>query len=188
MGFAANWAELGACSISPERFPLAWSCVVHVPLHLLASTAERSCACRILRSAWEGGLSPSGTAAEPGELGTGGFGAQGLLLGRIPSQQGEKISEGNQLFLSNLTFETSRNISCRVIAPSVPGLEQSKQVAVAVQGKNRHVCGHAALPEGVPSCPASAPFPSESHGCLMCPSHREAADRRHQLPAVRAAG
>ncbi|NXE82790.1 MUC18 protein, partial [Cochlearius cochlearius] len=53
--------------------------------------------------------------------------------------KGRKISEGNQLFLSNLTFETSSNFSCRVIAPSVPGLEQSEQVAVAVQGKPRIV-------------------------------------------------
>ncbi|NXE16287.1 MUC18 protein, partial [Lophotis ruficrista] len=53
--------------------------------------------------------------------------------------KGRKIAEGNQLFLSNLTFETSSNFSCKVIAPSVPGLEQSKQVAVAVQGKPRIV-------------------------------------------------
>uniref|UniRef100_A0A8C4UK04 Melanoma cell adhesion molecule n=1 Tax=Falco tinnunculus TaxID=100819 RepID=A0A8C4UK04_FALTI len=53
--------------------------------------------------------------------------------------KGKKVAEGNQLFLSNLTFETSRNFSCKVIAPSVPGLEQSKQVAVAVQGKPRIV-------------------------------------------------
>ncbi|NXK14842.1 MUC18 protein, partial [Herpetotheres cachinnans] len=52
---------------------------------------------------------------------------------------GRKVAEGNQLFLSNLTFETSSNFSCEVIAPSVPGLEQSKQVAVAVQGKPRIV-------------------------------------------------
>ncbi|KAM6043405.1 cell surface glycoprotein MUC18 isoform 3-T3 [Chlamydotis macqueenii] len=54
-------------------------------------------------------------------------------------EKGRKIAEGNQLFLSNLTFETSSNFSCKVIAPSVPGLEQSKQVAVAVQGKPRIV-------------------------------------------------
>ncbi|NXD88310.1 MUC18 protein, partial [Halcyon senegalensis] len=53
--------------------------------------------------------------------------------------KGKKVAEGNQLFLSNLTFETSSNFSCKVIAPSVPGLEQSKQVAVAVQGKPRIV-------------------------------------------------
>ncbi|NWX52443.1 MUC18 protein, partial [Steatornis caripensis] len=54
-------------------------------------------------------------------------------------EKGRKVAEGNKLFLSNLTFETSSNFSCRVIAPSVPGLEQSKQVAVAVQGKPRIV-------------------------------------------------
>ncbi|NXW94687.1 MUC18 protein, partial [Alopecoenas beccarii] len=53
--------------------------------------------------------------------------------------KGRKVAEGNQLFLSNLTFETSSNFSCKVIAPSVPGLEQSKQVAVTVQGKPRIV-------------------------------------------------
>ncbi|NXF36464.1 MUC18 protein, partial [Nyctibius bracteatus] len=54
-------------------------------------------------------------------------------------EKGTKVAEGNQLFLSNLTFETSSNFSCKVVAPSVPGLEQSKQVAVAVQGKPRIV-------------------------------------------------
>ncbi|XP_074018475.1 cell surface glycoprotein MUC18 isoform X1 [Numenius arquata] len=54
-------------------------------------------------------------------------------------EKGRKVAEGNQLFLSNLTFETSSNFSCKVIARSVPGLEQSKQVAVAVQGKPRIV-------------------------------------------------
>ncbi|NXP20732.1 MUC18 protein, partial [Scytalopus superciliaris] len=54
-------------------------------------------------------------------------------------EKGKKVAEGNQLFLSNLTFETSNNFSCRVLAPSVPGLEQSKQVSVAVQGKPRIV-------------------------------------------------
>lgn len=93
------------------------------------------------------GLGPFGTAADPGELGAERPGAWGSLLGGIPSQQGRKVGEGNQLFLSNLTFETSSNFSCKVIAPSVPGLEQSKQVAVAVHGKNWRVCGHAALPE-----------------------------------------
>ncbi|NXG78860.1 MUC18 protein, partial [Baryphthengus martii] len=53
--------------------------------------------------------------------------------------KGRKVAEGNQLFLNNLTFETSSNFSCKVMAPSVPGLEQSKQVAVAVQGKPRIV-------------------------------------------------
>ncbi|NWU91641.1 MUC18 protein, partial [Upupa epops] len=53
--------------------------------------------------------------------------------------KGKKVADGNQLFLKNLTFETSSNFSCRVLAPSVPGLEQSKQVAVAVQGKPRIV-------------------------------------------------
>ncbi|XP_054032111.1 cell surface glycoprotein MUC18 [Dryobates pubescens] len=54
-------------------------------------------------------------------------------------EKGRKVAEGNQLFLSNLTFETSSNFSCKVVAPSVPGLERSKQVAVAVQGKPRIV-------------------------------------------------
>ncbi|NXE99575.1 MUC18 protein, partial [Menura novaehollandiae] len=54
-------------------------------------------------------------------------------------EKGRKVAEGNQLFLSNLTFETSNNFSCKVMAPSVPGLEQSKQVSVAVQGKPRIV-------------------------------------------------
>uniref|UniRef100_A0A8C3QV73 Melanoma cell adhesion molecule n=1 Tax=Cyanoderma ruficeps TaxID=181631 RepID=A0A8C3QV73_9PASS len=55
------------------------------------------------------------------------------------NEQGEKLKEGNQLFLSNLTFETSNTFSCRVMAPSVPGLEQSKKVSVAVEGKPRIV-------------------------------------------------
>ncbi|XP_035201775.1 cell surface glycoprotein MUC18 [Oxyura jamaicensis] len=54
-------------------------------------------------------------------------------------ERGRKVAEGNQLLLRNLTFETSSNFSCRVVARSVPGLEQSKQVAVAVQGKPRIV-------------------------------------------------
>ncbi|NWS10336.1 MUC18 protein, partial [Pachyramphus minor] len=54
-------------------------------------------------------------------------------------EKGRKVAEGNQLFLSNLTFETSNNFSCKVMAPSVPGLEQSEQVSVAVQGKPRIV-------------------------------------------------
>ncbi|NXG26544.1 MUC18 protein, partial [Grallaria varia] len=54
-------------------------------------------------------------------------------------EKGKKVAEGNQLFLSNLTFETPNNFSCKVVAPSVPGLEQSKQVSVAVQGKPRIV-------------------------------------------------
>ncbi|XP_021231644.1 cell surface glycoprotein MUC18 isoform X2 [Numida meleagris] len=53
--------------------------------------------------------------------------------------KGKKMVEGKQLLLSNLTFENSGNFSCRVQARSVPGLEQSKQVAVAVQGKPRIV-------------------------------------------------
>ncbi|NXF88098.1 MUC18 protein, partial [Eubucco bourcierii] len=54
-------------------------------------------------------------------------------------EKGRKIAEGNQLFLSNLTLETSGNFICKVVAPSVPGLEQSEQVAVAVEGKPRIV-------------------------------------------------
>ncbi|NXG42837.1 MUC18 protein, partial [Psilopogon haemacephalus] len=54
-------------------------------------------------------------------------------------QKGRKVGEGNQLFLSNLTFETPNNFICKVMAPSVPGLEQSKQVAVTVEDKPRIV-------------------------------------------------
>ncbi|NWI44033.1 MUC18 protein, partial [Picathartes gymnocephalus] len=54
-------------------------------------------------------------------------------------EKGKKVAEGNQLFLRNLTFETSNTFSCKVMAPSVPGLEQSKQVSVAVEGKPRIV-------------------------------------------------
>ncbi|NXJ07171.1 MUC18 protein, partial [Odontophorus gujanensis] len=53
--------------------------------------------------------------------------------------RGRKVAEGNQLLLNNLTFETSSNFSCKVQARNVPGLEQSKQVAVAVEGKPRIV-------------------------------------------------
>ncbi|XP_059723064.1 cell surface glycoprotein MUC18 isoform X1 [Haemorhous mexicanus] len=53
--------------------------------------------------------------------------------------KGKKLVEGNQLFLSNLTFEKSNTFSCKVMAPSVPGLEQSKKVSVAVEGKPRIV-------------------------------------------------
>ncbi|NWX32739.1 MUC18 protein, partial [Notiomystis cincta] len=53
--------------------------------------------------------------------------------------KGESVAEGNQLFLSNLTFETSNTFSCKVTAPSVPGLERSKQVSLAVEGKPRIV-------------------------------------------------
>ncbi|XP_050179172.1 cell surface glycoprotein MUC18 isoform X2 [Myiozetetes cayanensis] len=54
-------------------------------------------------------------------------------------KKGRMVAEGKQLTLKNLTFETSNNFSCKVVAPSVPGLEQSKQVSVAVQGKPRIV-------------------------------------------------
>ncbi|NXG36817.1 MUC18 protein, partial [Dromaius novaehollandiae] len=53
--------------------------------------------------------------------------------------KGRKVAEGKQLLLSNLTFETSSNFSCKVTAHSVPGLEKSKQVAVPVEGKPRIV-------------------------------------------------
>ena len=56
------------------------------------------------------------------------------MAGGLPSQRGRKVAEGNQLFLSNLTFETSDNFSCKVVAPSVPGLEQSKQVSMVRAG------------------------------------------------------
>ncbi|KAM4885567.1 cell surface glycoprotein MUC18 [Sylvia borin] len=54
-------------------------------------------------------------------------------------ENGTKLKEGNQLFVSNLTFEKSNTFSCRVTAPSVPGLEQSKKVSLAVEGKPRIV-------------------------------------------------
>ncbi|NXI34851.1 MUC18 protein, partial [Galbula dea] len=54
-------------------------------------------------------------------------------------EKGRKVAEGKQLFLRNLTFETASNFSCKVMAPSVPGLEQSKQVAVTVEGMPRIV-------------------------------------------------
>ncbi|NWH91447.1 MUC18 protein, partial [Aegithalos caudatus] len=54
-------------------------------------------------------------------------------------EKGKKLVEGNQLLLKNLSFETSKTYSCKVIAPSVPGLEQSKKVSVAVEGKPRIV-------------------------------------------------
>ncbi|NWX65086.1 MUC18 protein, partial [Promerops cafer] len=54
-------------------------------------------------------------------------------------EKGRKLVEGNELFLRNLTFETSNTFSCKVMAPSVPGLEQSKKVSVAVEGKPRIV-------------------------------------------------
>ncbi|NXH54409.1 MUC18 protein, partial [Rhabdornis inornatus] len=54
-------------------------------------------------------------------------------------EKGKKLAEGSQIFLNNLTFETSNTFSCTVMAPSVPGLEQSKKVSVAVEGKPRIV-------------------------------------------------
>lgn len=110
--------------------------------HSVASAARRSRACSPRRCAEEGGLSRSGTAAE---LGAGRRSA--WHSGGRSFQQGRKVEDGHQLLLSNLTFETSSNFSCRVMAPSVPGLEQSKQVAVTVQGKNRRVCGCDTPPE-----------------------------------------
>ncbi|XP_030920312.1 cell surface glycoprotein MUC18 [Geospiza fortis] len=53
--------------------------------------------------------------------------------------KGKKVGEGNQLLVKNLTFEKSNTFSCKVMAPSVPGLEQSKKVSVAVEGKPRIV-------------------------------------------------
>ncbi|NXL73603.1 MUC18 protein, partial [Leptocoma aspasia] len=54
-------------------------------------------------------------------------------------ETGKELVKGNQLFLRNLTFETSNTFSCKVVAPSVPGLEQSKKVSLAVEGKPRIV-------------------------------------------------
>ncbi|NXH41386.1 MUC18 protein, partial [Dicaeum eximium] len=54
-------------------------------------------------------------------------------------EKGRKVAEGSQLVLRNLTFETPNTFSCKVMAPSVPGLEQSKKVSLAVEGKPRIV-------------------------------------------------
>ncbi|NWT57669.1 MUC18 protein, partial [Erythrocercus mccallii] len=54
-------------------------------------------------------------------------------------EQGTMMGEGNQLVLRNLTFETPNTFCCKVMAPSVPGLEQSKNLSVAVRGKPRIV-------------------------------------------------
>ncbi|XP_063034431.1 cell surface glycoprotein MUC18 isoform X1 [Melospiza melodia melodia] len=53
--------------------------------------------------------------------------------------KGKKLVEGNQLLVKNVTFEKSNTFSCKVMAPSVPGLEQSKKVSVAVEDKPRIV-------------------------------------------------
>uniref|UniRef100_U3JUA2 Melanoma cell adhesion molecule n=1 Tax=Ficedula albicollis TaxID=59894 RepID=U3JUA2_FICAL len=55
------------------------------------------------------------------------------------NEKGEMVGNGRQLTLNNVSFETSNTFSCKVMAPSVPGLEQSKKVSVAVQGKPRIV-------------------------------------------------
>ncbi|XP_051494399.1 cell surface glycoprotein MUC18 isoform X2 [Apus apus] len=55
------------------------------------------------------------------------------------NEKNVNVGEGNELVLKNLTFETSGNFSCKVTAPSVQGLEQTQQVAVAVHGKPRIV-------------------------------------------------
>ncbi|NXR49752.1 MUC18 protein, partial [Hippolais icterina] len=54
-------------------------------------------------------------------------------------EKGKMLVEGNRLVLKNVTFENSNTFSCKVMAPSVPGLEQSKKVSLAVQGKPRIV-------------------------------------------------
>ncbi|NXK63865.1 MUC18 protein, partial [Sylvietta virens] len=54
-------------------------------------------------------------------------------------EKGKKLVDGSQLFLKNLTFESPSTFSCKVMAPSVPGLEQSKKVSVAVEGEPRIV-------------------------------------------------
>ncbi|XP_057897151.1 cell surface glycoprotein MUC18 isoform X1 [Melospiza georgiana] len=53
--------------------------------------------------------------------------------------KGKKLVEGNQLLVKNVTFDKSNTFSCKVMAPSVPGLEQSKKVSVAVEDKPRIV-------------------------------------------------
>ncbi|NWI86307.1 MUC18 protein, partial [Pitta sordida] len=53
--------------------------------------------------------------------------------------KGNKVGEGERLLVHNLTFETPNSFNCNVMAPSVPGLTQSKQVTVDVQGKPRIV-------------------------------------------------
>ncbi|XP_056365666.1 cell surface glycoprotein MUC18 isoform X2 [Oenanthe melanoleuca] len=55
------------------------------------------------------------------------------------NEKGEMVGDGRQLTLRNVSFETSNTFSCKVMAPSVPGLEQSKKVSVAVKGKPRIV-------------------------------------------------
>lgn len=80
-----------------------------------------------------GGFSPFRLLASLWEVPWGGLGGSAPWI--VPPQQGRKVAEGNQLVLRNLTFETSSNFSCQAVARSVPGLERSKQVAVAVQGK-----------------------------------------------------
>ncbi|NWZ70754.1 MUC18 protein, partial [Acrocephalus arundinaceus] len=54
-------------------------------------------------------------------------------------EKGKMLVEGNLLVLKNVTFENSNTFSCKVMAPSVPGLEQSKKVSLAVKGKPRIV-------------------------------------------------
>ncbi|NXO24053.1 MUC18 protein, partial [Cisticola juncidis] len=54
-------------------------------------------------------------------------------------EKGKQLVEGRKLLLRNLTFENSNTFSCKVMAPTVPGLEQSKKVSVAVEGKPRIV-------------------------------------------------
>ncbi|KAM9370040.1 cell surface glycoprotein MUC18 isoform 2-T2 [Phaethornis superciliosus] len=98
-------------------------------------------------------------------------------------EKGRKVAEGNQLRLSNLTFETSSNYSCRVIAPTVPGLKQSKQVAVAVRGKPRIVAVSSPLfvrqDEVVTlTCKAIAYPPPSVHWSINGTAHEYVENRR----------
>lgn len=78
----------------------------------------------------------------------------------IPSKQGKELGDGRQLTLENLTFETPNTVSCKVMAPSVPGLEQSKKVSVAVEGKSWPGCRVS------PACPA---LPGAVGADVPCP-------------------
>ncbi|XP_071625052.1 cell surface glycoprotein MUC18 isoform X2 [Heliangelus exortis] len=98
-------------------------------------------------------------------------------------EKGRKVADGNQLRLSNLTFETSSNYSCRVMAPTVPGLNQSKQVPVAVRGKPRIVAVSSPLfvqqDEVVTlTCKAIAYPPPSVHWSINGTTHEYVENRR----------
>uniref|UniRef100_A0A8C4JWT3 Melanoma cell adhesion molecule n=1 Tax=Dromaius novaehollandiae TaxID=8790 RepID=A0A8C4JWT3_DRONO len=93
--------------------------------------------------------------------------------------KGRKVAEGKQLLLSNLTFETSSNFSCKVTAHSVPGLEKSKQVAVPVEGSRvRGESAHRQQPDS-----ARGPQPAASRSPVQ--GHQRAGHQREAHPAAR---